>query len=467
VKCVWRDGHITWETKSFLDSLQGHTSDVLYRASNIARIEFFISNPVLSDNVIIVDTPGTNAAVEDDVHEERTAEFFQIYQELRNRHEKDTVELTARADAVIYLTGGTVQSKDNDFIDRFQRIAATGSNVIAVIARADLVRRLMTNDKTRDEYLKSEGERLNNQLRRPVVLTAVSSQLQRISEILRSSNFSSIQYELKEGFSSDWLENAISGQEEDFFSSDLPTTIPVTRRQEIIGTFTGCSWNVIKIALHSIYFNDSLDEAISELKRKAGFQQILHLLQTHFFSRGRMLRCVTVANATLKFVDEIIRESIPKIREDAALLKRELETVFLPYIMQHQDYNSEDDNSAGRKLQRYLIENFSMPVDLDACVEDLLSIKDELEQLVVSLNLENDKLEVMMILHDRAEEFSANERSELEKIMSTGDIMNDALSASRERYWRAAMSVAASRERAKVCEIAARLYMESMKGVKV
>lgn len=57
VCCVWLNGRRTWETKTFLDSLQGTSDEALAKAENISHLEFYLPHPDLCE-VTLVYTPG-------------------------------------------------------------------------------------------------------------------------------------------------------------------------------------------------------------------------------------------------------------------------------------------------------------------------------------------------------------------------------------------------------------------------
>ena len=83
VRCHWRSGKVTDESRAFLDGLQGNDLETLRRADGIDHLEYFLPNPLLKQ-ITLVDTPGTGAVVEE--HQDRTAEFMQLNSQLRNRH---------------------------------------------------------------------------------------------------------------------------------------------------------------------------------------------------------------------------------------------------------------------------------------------------------------------------------------------------------------------------------------------
>jgi ribosome biogenesis GTPase A len=58
VRCHWRGGKVTDESREFLDSLQGNDIETLRRADGVAYLEYFLPNPLLKQ-ITLVDTPGT------------------------------------------------------------------------------------------------------------------------------------------------------------------------------------------------------------------------------------------------------------------------------------------------------------------------------------------------------------------------------------------------------------------------
>src|SRR6266567_3882791 len=119
VRCYWRSGNITDETRQFLDDLQGNDLETLRRADGIDHLEYHVQNRYL-EQIILVDTPGTGAVI--DEHQNRTAEFLQLYRQLRERHDQETQHIGSKADAVIYLIGETARVGDQVFLDEFMQV---------------------------------------------------------------------------------------------------------------------------------------------------------------------------------------------------------------------------------------------------------------------------------------------------------------------------------------------------------
>ena len=138
VRCHWRSGKVTDESRAFLDGLQGNDLETLRRADGIDHLEYFLPNPLLKQ-ITLVDTPGTSAVV--DEHQDRTAEFMQLNDQLRERHDRDTRRLGDTADAVIYLVGQVAKATDQAFLQEFAQTTrgeSSALNAIGILSKIEL-----------------------------------------------------------------------------------------------------------------------------------------------------------------------------------------------------------------------------------------------------------------------------------------------------------------------------------------
>jgi Dynamin family len=138
VRCHWRGGKVTDESREFLDGLQGNDLETLRQADGIDHLEYFLPNPVLKQ-ITLVDTPGTGAVVEE--HQDRTAEFMQLNNQLRDRHDRETRRLGDTADAVIYLVGQVAKVTDKAFLQEFAQTTGGESsalNAVGILSKIEL-----------------------------------------------------------------------------------------------------------------------------------------------------------------------------------------------------------------------------------------------------------------------------------------------------------------------------------------
>src|SRR5215210_3551665 len=138
VRCHWRGGKVTDETREFLDGLQGNDLETLRRADGVDHLEYFLPNPLLKQ-ITLVDTPGTGAVVEE--HQDRTAEFVRLNNQLRDRHDEETRRLGDTADAVIYLVGQVARVTDQSFLQEFAQTTGGRSsalNAVGILSKIEL-----------------------------------------------------------------------------------------------------------------------------------------------------------------------------------------------------------------------------------------------------------------------------------------------------------------------------------------
>jgi hypothetical protein len=97
-----------------------------------------LPNPVLKQ-ITLVDTPGTGAVVEE--HQDRTAEFMQLNNQLRHRHDRETRRLGDTADAVIYLVDQVAKVTDQAFLQEFAQTTGGESsalNAVGILSKIEL-----------------------------------------------------------------------------------------------------------------------------------------------------------------------------------------------------------------------------------------------------------------------------------------------------------------------------------------
>lgn len=462
VRCVWRDGRATWEPKSFLDGLQGHSSLALQRACDIGRIEFFVEHPLLSQ-IQIVDTPGTNAAVEEEEHEIRTAEYFAMAAGLRRRHEQETFALSTHADAVVYLTGSVIQKKDVEFLSRFEEhsrasgLEATATHILVVVSRADLNPELTGTPVRREAYLLAESLRLGNQLEVPVQVLAVSSQLRKIAEAHPPGFWADLQSELKEGFAdAEVLEDALSGTDRDF-CGEWDTSIAPGRRKAIEDSLGDFEWSVRKVVLRELFVSENAAAALENLRAKSGFDEVLSALGRRFFSRGDILRCSTIVSGAHRLLRELKNDALPRREREIRDWSQD-EDAFMEYVMEHPRYDGNDDQSVGRRLQTFILNARPQELDTARIRQSLDEIERQFDALAGEIKNDRERCEAEILLEHHPGDFSGGERKELWALFAGGRPAPGTDCARRTAHWRTEAIRAATRERRIVCETAERIY---------
>ena len=308
VRCRWRGGREENVSRAFLDGLQGASVEALRRADGIDYLEFLLPNPCLRD-VTLVDTPGTLAVVQE--HQNRTAEFLNLQNQLRDRHNQETQRLGGEADAVIYLVGPVPRSTDQAFLEEFALVTGGRSralNAIGVMAKIDLQPEILAR---RTELAAKMSAQLQECLN---TVAPVSAGIQRTLQQLRANhhaNLIDLMATLRR-IPPRRLPKLLDGDE--FYLGDYED-IPVTveERQRVLGTM---DWGVFTTAARLAADPALNEQAILErLDEIAGFGPLHKVLERQFFQRARFLRCYRIASDARKIVNDIRYRQLPEFRQ--------------------------------------------------------------------------------------------------------------------------------------------------------
>ena len=325
VRCYWRGGKISDESREFLDSLQGNDTATLRRAEGIDHLEYMLPVEYLR-RITLIDTPGTAAAV--DEHQDRTAEFMALAGQLRQRHEQETETIAGEADAVVYLVGQVARTTDQDFLDEFQRATAGRSHVrnsVGVLAKIDLspdviARRLQLAEKI--------GEQLDHSLN---TVVPVSAALQRALDVLLSDGQDAVSdmREVLREIPARRLSMLLDNEElfADWESDDCPVCVEARR-----GLVRDFPWRVFTTIAQLISDpSTELDGALRQLREIAGFEPLKQVLERRFFDRGHLIRAYRILNDAQKVMSAVrlryLHELRAKDQGELAQARRFLEFV--------------------------------------------------------------------------------------------------------------------------------------------
>jgi hypothetical protein len=318
VRCRWRGGRDEYVGRAFLDGLQGNTVEALRRADGIESLEFLLPNPYLRE-VNLVDTPGTAAVVQE--HQNRTAEFLNLQNQLRDRHSQETQRIGSEADAVIYLVGPVARSTDQAFLEEFGQ--ATGGrsralNAIGVMAKIDLQPEILGR---RRELAAKMSDQLKDSLNTVAPVSAGiyrtltrlqanhNAELIRLMTTLRRIPAKRLAKLLDD-------EELYLGEYE-----DCPVT--VAERERVLGRMDwGVFTTVARLAADPALSGLAIVERLNDL---AGFGTLQKVLERHFFQRARFLRCYRICNDARRILDDISIRHLPEFRkrDRADLARRE------------------------------------------------------------------------------------------------------------------------------------------------
>lgn len=402
VRCHWRGGKTTYEDRAFLDSLQGNDMETLRRADGIDYLEYFLKHPFL-EQATLVDTPGTNAVLAK--HQDRTAEYMRLYNQLRERHNKDTERLGERADAIIYLTGEVAMASEQSFLREFREMTGSRSralNAVGVLSKIELQPEVL---ERREELSATIARQLKDELNTVVPVGAGVKRaldqigrdgLARLTDTLRripqkrlrrllmiSESYMKVEYE------------------------DCPVNVP--ERQALIGEMPWAVFTTIARVAGDPEL--SPEEVAKRLEEISNFGPLKELLSRHFFERGHILRCYATVNDALRILSDIKFTHLPQRRKEIHQERDRLER-FVSLIRQ----------AGGDSKTRSELEDFVYRyLDVNARVTELeelhAELSEEFDGLYHQLMQYNADFDALQRLEKSDHRFSDVELEELRPLL--------------------------------------------------
>ncbi|HKP51293.1 MAG TPA: dynamin family protein [Chloroflexia bacterium] len=403
VRCYWQGGTYTDETQGFLDSLQGNDLETLQRASGIEHIEYRVDNLFLQ-NVTLVDTPGTEAAVPD--HQNRTAEYIRLHQQLRERHDTETQSWGQKADAIIYLVGPVGLATDRDFLEEFG--AATGGraralNAVGVMAKIDISPQVL---ERRVELSAKIAGRMESSLN---TVVPVSAGIQRALDMLLVDGNQGLQSLMRamRSVAPPQLEKLL---DDAGFYLELPESdsIPVSieERERLLGN---TPWMAF-VTIARVASDPALDAAavVSKLRDVAGFVPLREVLEKHFFARGRTLKAFKVVTDARQVLEDI-RFGLLEQRLAEAWEKDKKRKRFLRFIE-----GANGDPNVASELQAFIDEYLRPPGDIEPLLRQL---EREFAGIYHQLEEYNEDFRVLRLVQEQESLFTEAELDELRDLL--------------------------------------------------
>jgi Dynamin family len=341
VRCRLRSGADEYVSVAFLESLQGTTVEGLRRADNIEYLEYLLPNPYLRD-VTLVDTPGTGAVVGD--HQDRTAEFRNLENQLRDRHAQETQRIGSKADAVIYLVGAVPRSTDQAFLEEFSQATGGSSralNAIGVMAKIDLQAEILAR---RMPLAAKMSEQLKDSLN---TVVPVSAGICRTLHRLRANQNAELIRWMTTLRPIPAKRLAKLLDDDQLYLGDYEDC-PVTaeERERLLGKMDwGVFTTVARLAADPALSEQAIVERLDEL---AGFGPLQKVLERHFFQRARFLRCYRIANDARKIVNDIRYRHLPDFRKRDQVDKDQRER-FLGFV-----HSANGDQVVAKELEHFI-----------------------------------------------------------------------------------------------------------------
>lgn len=298
----WNDGRPPEaQTLDFLNSLQGHTTEVLDKAEKIHHLEYVLKHETLR-YITLVDTPGFGSV--EDRHEQRTESFFNPERaaNLRKNQEEVSNELTEGADAVLYVSMRVPDMGAQRFFGEYVP-NITPLNALGVMTKID------NEYNATSDVINNMCHDLANSFRRllSTVVPVSAGIYHTVRKLQKNGN-----ERLK------WLqENLRKVPQADFERKFNASTFLKTEgaydklfskyglsyeiRKEMVGDLPWMVFFTIAKALYAKELNDAVDYLLDY----SGMDKVKAILEQQFFSRARSIRCSRIIKEAQKLLLEI------------------------------------------------------------------------------------------------------------------------------------------------------------------
>jgi GTPase SAR1 family protein len=434
VLCQYCDGREEWVTKDFLDSLQGTTQEGLKKASEIKNLTYFVNDLRLQD-VILIDTPGTNAVV--DKHTEQT----ELYFGLRQRHNEETIEISNKADAVVYLLGEVAHESNQDFLSSLKDTMGQKSNVntIGVMSQIDVSDDRLLNKK---EHAKEIYQRLSFYVSTVVPISAGLQLFLPSKE--EASRMKSV---LTKFGSEENLNNCLLKGEKVFLLPTLPgIQLSVEERKSIRHLEDGMPWRVFVVIAREIY-KQEVDAALTQLAEYSGMNNLQNILNKHFFDRSKILKCNNIVEVMYNILNKILKYGgLDELKEEAVLKEK---------CLQECDNLSPE---TAKIIHKMIETQLKSPLYIQNVEKILSAIKEK----VLNIRLITDRITkdfyCLQILNSNREKFAFEEIEELTRLFTYNTTMQ--WNESRRAYWQEISYRSMSEEKQSIAKRACQKYDE-------
>lgn len=423
VKVVWDSGAVTYESKEFMDNLQGNTTEVLQRAQGIKQLEFYLEKEILKE-IILVDTPGTNAVVGDDGdgHQRVTEEFLN----LRQKHQNQSLDCIDGADAILYLVGPVPTRAGQSFLDEFQMAAGMSSaiNAMGVLSKVDENRQVLERRKEQAEYV---ANGMKEQLSTVVPVSAGLWQaLQQHKE--RFADWKKILDRVPDT-AFDYFMSSVEDFEtqdmdllEALYEDESEKPWPYEQRIEMK---QGIMWSVFRTIATTLRSKDYKD-AIEELIDISGIPHVNEVMGKCFFNRTRIIRCYKVIEKVERIVYDILHRKIAAFQSYSNRY---------PAYISFIDRFSSADSVTACEIQD-IIKSAIIPDDMLLKIRDeILSISRRLEQLTAMLQEVDHKFSILHLLESQKTLFDTSDYQELCILFGLYEGTLPEKGESRQMYW--------------------------------
>ena len=317
ILCEFNNGKTEWVSKSFLDSLQGNTSEIISRIAEIKCLTYYLNDERLK-NTILIDTPGIDAVVGDsgEAHQEQTEKFLG----LRKQHNEETIQLSNNADAVILLLGDVSHESDIDFIQAFLQNRGKHSciNTIALLSQIDLTDDRISQrfENARNRYA-SLSQYVNS-------VMPISAGLKRFIPSVKEAE--EIKAIISKVPTKETLDSLVLRSEKLYLLPKIPG-INISQEERLSIYKRG----VVPFRCFAVYakiiYENEISQALKIINEISGIDALKEVLELQFFGRSLQIKTETAIRQVLNIIWTISNCDLADLESKGNLFETEIERI--------------------------------------------------------------------------------------------------------------------------------------------
>lgn len=430
IKVIFDNGTIEYHSRVFLDSLQGNDNDTIKRANGIDHIEYILPLDILK-SITLIDTPGTDALVS--AHNERTSNYFNS--QLRDKHTRQSTILAEKADAIIQITERVPTATTKDSLLKYfdtENSNISAFNAIGIMTKIDMESNVDLKDWQRrcNEFSNLMRHKLN------IILPVSAGVYRAVTTMKKSGELALLQSQLKKipsenGIFEDIVGNSLNFLDKDGGYNEYLSQIGLSYNSRL-EMCDGLDYDVFYIIAKELY-NYPIEEAYIRLTKYSGMNEVMNILDKHFFKRSKEIRCARILKEIHFILEEIKMKQLYNLR-----LEVENRETFIK-LLNSEQFDSKNATTINA-LKQFILSHICTQSKYDYYESKLKELVDDVESLQQSFQHTDANTKALLLLQQHQNFFNESEIFELEilfgKYADKRIETNRKYLGTRQSYWR-------------------------------